>query len=198
MQHHGVPTRLLDWSTNALAALYFAVEHARPPELSDRPVEDEGLQEFSSDDVAVYCMNPATINSVLHAVNGPIDIAEAGERWAKYADPCASEIAAYEPVCIVAPHVSPRIRAQSGTFTLHGSNVDPLDYYDNLRGLLHKVLISKRSAERIRGQLALLGMTTSYIYPDLDGLAREITAQERERFLAQRRRHLASLTASNN
>jgi hypothetical protein len=194
MQHHGVPNRLLDWSTNALAALYFAAEHALIATTTDDFASVDNNQEFCEQDIAVYCLEPAQVNKVVHNISDAVDVSEYWEEWHPYARPTMkSKIDTYLPICIVAPHSSPRIRAQSGTFTLHGSNIWALDYYVALRPLLHKILISKQHAERVRGQLSLLGMTTSYIYPDLDGVAREVTASEKRRFQAERLKFITSI-----
>lgn len=187
MQHHGVPTRLLDWSTNALTALYFAAEYALPAKTTDVFASVDNDQEFCEHDIAVYCMEPARVNEIMHDISHAVDVSEHWEKWHPYVRPTVkSDICTYSPICIVAPHVSPRIRAQSGTFTLHGGNIWALDYYTQLRSLLHKILISKQHAEHVREQLSLLGMTASYIYPDLDGVAREVTASEKRRFQVER------------
>jgi hypothetical protein len=196
MQHHGVPTRLLDWTTNALVALYFAVDGVKTGSESsvDSEADEEmSLNEFDENSAAVFLMNPTKINQELHIdVSAPVDVAAEYDRWHPYSRPMEFG-EAYAPICIVAPQVSPRIRAQAGLFTLHGANLEPLDYYMVTRPLIKKILIPHSAALTIRAELHSLGITPSFIFPDLDGVAREVRENELRTFSWERERYLANI-----
>jgi len=195
MQHHGVPTRLLDWTTNALVALFFAVESLNPENhVSDENASKEFLDdnELSEDGAAVFVINPSTINGKTILSSHPIDVSENYDEWSHYVKPMEFEDT-FLPLCVLAPHISPRIRAQSGTFTLHGANIWALDYYTNLRPLIRKIFIPYSCANEIREELTILGITQSFIYPDLDGISKEIKQQEVRRYSIARAEYLATL-----
>jgi hypothetical protein len=201
MQHHGVPTRLLDWTTNALVALYFAVSSLNASILIPKEAteNDEGSYidpEFPPDAAAVFAVNPEKLNEALHPfIKSPIDVAEHYEAWQHYVRPMEGDTNTYAPICITAPQISPRIRAQSGLFTLHGSNIHAIDYYTVCRPLITKLLIPHSVALSIQAELHRFGITESFIFPDLDGVAREIRAEENRAFAWRRKNHLEKLAS---
>ncbi len=160
MQHHGLPTRLLDWSESALVALYFALVDppGRPPK--DNPV--------------VWMLDPWAINDRIAKKEARIFGADDSEveHYLPLTDK-APPIPA-PPVSIQAPHASRRIAAQKGCFTLHGKEKRGLDAYPELQRYLHKIEVHRPSRDKIGSQLEVAGVTITAVFPDLSNLATEL------------------------
>jgi hypothetical protein len=162
MQHHGVPTRLLDWSSSALVALGFAIMFRG---------------EDADTDAAIWCLNPISLNERTRVVLTPEDkipdISVNQNAQASFKIDAAAR--ADYPIAITGPLNNKRIAAQKGTFTLfpntHKFNLEDKDEAHNF---LTKIIIPNANIESFKKQLYYLGMTESTIYPDLNNLALEI------------------------
>jgi hypothetical protein len=161
-QHLGLPTRLLDWTLSPLIALFFAVD-----DLSHRSEERDGV---------VWRVFGARI-----AKEDFNDLVELDEYYS------ATEIAIYLP-----QHINARFVAQQGCFTVHRwADVDSLSFDRDVNDLdrrehstttyiavTHKFDIDAASKLRIKAELDHYGINYLSLFPDLDGLCRQLTWQE--------------------
>lgn len=160
MQHYGLPTRLLDWTVGAFLALYFA------------------LRTNAGDaDAAVWVLDPWALNRTFTKKSELILARESAAcpylnsrfqpaRTAKF------------PIGVVPPFNSERITVQRGTFTVHGTDRHGLEQLYTER--LAKIIIPGDSALQMKRDLRASGIGEFTVFPDLDGLCREICAVELE------------------
>lgn len=128
MQHYSIPTNILDWTTSAFVAMYFALEK-----------EINNDEDKVNTDAVIYLLNPIRLNSARekllhnHEEHGekeelrfPITaLVNDDKKFADYVpihlgeDRVIKEHTEY-PIAIYAPFVNQRIKAQLGTFTIFG------------------------------------------------------------------------------
>ncbi len=183
MQHYGVPTRLLDWTENGVYALYFAVNGG---------AYDKDVQRV------VWVMNPGAINHLTikdHLSYNPlmshVPYVQARMKMPGYKDinifkekePAFAEIEDEKLKYPISFYPSSsgniRIAAQKGCFTIHGTENQPIESFfvnhDNIYKYLVKIKILKGSVAAVREQLKIMGITTRSVYPDIFGLAAELS-----------------------
>jgi hypothetical protein len=166
VQHHGVPTRLLDWTDSALVALYFALKESKA-------------------DAAVWAVNPLWLNSLTvqrYALVDPsIDPLALAFRW-DAVRASLMDLEKSKPLLSMAvrpPWVSLRMFAQRSLFTLHGSRNIPIEAYPFVRknSPLCRIVIPYEQQGDVMVGLRACGTTETTIFPDLDGLARELVVE---------------------
>jgi hypothetical protein len=175
MQHHRVPTRLLDWSRNLLIAAYFAVH-------------DQEAWSEEVDPPCVYVFNSFAWNTTVLGTAGvagslgPVTELAEGSMMSYAPRAAGSPIGPPQEnaVAISGPEFAARIVAQRGVFTVFGTkppeaNRSLEDQDTSLSGdsSLHRFTLDGSESDW-KQALRIVGIGAFTAFPDLDGLANEL------------------------
>jgi len=186
MQHHGGPTRLLDWSDAALVGLYFAVSK-----------RGRNGDSNADTDAAVYMLDPCWLNE--QAFKEFKEVSGLGDEYRQFgpALPDWDEAKSYLtddefdnddklcikcPLAIVPSHFLRRLAAQRSCFTIFGREKDGLKKLvaESADAHLVRFDVKKESIPEITQDLRWAGISEDTIFPDLEGLGRELSYRFRD------------------
>lgn len=161
-QHHGLPTRLLDWSYSPLVAAHFATADAGHRDRAIWRLEWQRVHRtFDFPDLALLIEDLERICGEQGRYSPFSLFARKGE---SQAFACMLE----------PPSLDARIIAQSAVFTICSDTSQSFDAFLERHGLadaLTKYVVPAGDLGKVRDQLDIVGMDERRLFPDLDGVA---------------------------
>jgi hypothetical protein len=153
MQHHGAPTRLIDFTWSPYVAAFFALQR-------------------TVGDCVIWAMNPARVDSSRSPKSGRMDPRIEGNFHKHYLKGDEHFMWMGEPRTM-----NRRLIAQSGTFLVPGVLDVPVEEILSDRdqvNILAKFVLANSVREQGMRELYRMNITYATLFPDLDGLARSV------------------------
>lgn len=165
MQHHGISTRLLDWTESPLAGLYFGIEDSQ----------------YKNKDGALWILLPTELNKHANIISSEefyIPSFEDEDTVGNY-DPLKvdqEQKTELLPVAAIASRNNTRMQAQLGVFTISHRDKTPIEEIGDKKHIWKYIIPNEKKSE-IKKELAMLSITKFQLFPELSNII-EIIKQD--------------------